>query len=94
MTKRRKASALSSKPLVDADAKTTLQAPAKRAPNDRGQGRKPINEDGELMASFAVRMTRALWEQCKEVAGEQGRASWIRKCIERAMRARTKKLKQ
>ena len=68
--------------------------PEKRAPNNRGQGRKPIDENGETMVTFPVRMTRALWEQCKEVAGEQGRASWIRKCIERAMRARTKKLKQ
>lgn len=51
-----------------------------RPPNDRGQGRKPLNKDGELMRARAVRMTDAEWGKCKELGG----AAWIRASIKRA----------
>jgi hypothetical protein len=48
--------------------------------NDRGQGRKPLNESGELMKSRPIRMTDAEWEKCKALGG----AAWVRKKIEDA----------
>jgi hypothetical protein len=48
--------------------------------NDRGQGRKPINESGELMKSRPVRMTDAEWAKCKALGG----AAWLRDKIKRA----------
>lgn len=38
-----------------------------RALNDRGQGRKPLSKDGELMKSRPIRMTDAQWEDAKLV---------------------------
>ena len=51
-----------------------------RPMNDRGQGRKPISKDGELMKSRPVRMTDAEWEKCKALGG----AAWVRKKIKNA----------
>ena len=48
-------------------------------PNDRGQGRKPIDASGELMKSRPVRMTDAQWEKAKRLGG----AAWLRKQIDR-----------
>jgi len=51
-----------------------------RAMNDRGQGRKPLNESGELMKSRPIRMTDAEWAKCKTLGG----AAWVRDKIKRA----------
>lgn len=51
-----------------------------RPPSDRGQGRKPIDKDGELMRSRPVRMTDAQWEKCKRLGG----AAFLRKKIDQA----------
>lgn len=51
-----------------------------KPPNDRGQGRKPINKDGELMQPRQVRMTDAEWEKCRKLGG----AAWIRAKIKAA----------
>lgn len=52
----------------------------KRPPNDRGQGRKPLHESGELMKARPVRMTDEEWEKCKRLGG----AAWIREKIRKA----------
>ena len=39
--------------------------PAKRPPNDRGQGRKTIDPDGEVMKKRNVRMTESEWDEFK-----------------------------
>lgn len=51
-----------------------------RPPNDRGQGRKPLDKSGELMRSRPVRMTDAEWEKCKALGG----AAWLRDKIKKA----------
>lgn len=51
-----------------------------KPPNDRGQGRKPINKDGETMKSRPVRMTDAEWDKCKRLGG----AAWLRARIAKA----------
>lgn len=48
--------------------------------SDRGQGRKPLSKDGELMKSRPVRMTDAQWEKCKRIGG----AAFLRKAIDKA----------
>lgn len=53
---------------------------AKRAPSERGQGRKPLAEDGELMKTRPLRMTDAEWQKCKRLGG----AAWVRQQIHRA----------
>lgn len=53
---------------------------AKRPPNARGQGRKPLDKGGELMRSRPVRMTDAQWEKCKRLGG----ASFLRNKIDKA----------
>jgi len=45
--------------------------------SDRGQGRKPLSKDGELMKSRPIRMTDAEWEKCKALGG----AAWVRRKI-------------
>lgn len=51
-----------------------------RRPNERGQGRKPLSESGELMKSRPIRMTDAEWAKCKALGG----AAWVRDKIKRA----------
>lgn len=51
-----------------------------RPHSDRGQGRKPIDADGELMRSRPIRMTDAEWEKCKRLGG----AAWVREKIKKA----------
>ena len=46
----------------------------------RGQGRKPIDKDGELMKARPVRMTDEEWEKCKRLGG----AAWVRAKIKAA----------
>ena len=46
----------------------------------RGQGRKPIAKDGELMKARPVRMTDEEWEKCKRLGG----AAWVRAKIKAA----------
>lgn len=38
-----------------------------RPPNDRGQGRKPINASGELMQPRQIRMTDAEWADARSI---------------------------
>ena len=52
----------------------------KRPPNDRGQGRKPIDKSGELMKMRGVRMTEAQWEKFKRLGGP----TWLRARIAKA----------
>jgi len=52
----------------------------KRGGADRGQGRKPIANDGELMKARPVRMTDEEWEKCKRLGG----AAWVRAKIKAA----------
>lgn len=51
-----------------------------KLPSDRGQGRKPISKNGELMKARPVRMTDAEWIKCRLLGG----AAWIREKIKRA----------
>lgn len=61
--------------------RTRRYIPAMTRPmNDRGQGRKPLNESGELMKSRPIRMTDAEWEKCKALGG----AAWVRAQINKA----------
>ncbi len=53
---------------------------AKRGGPGRGQGRKPIAKDGELMKSRPVRMTDEEWSNCKSFGG----AAWVRAKIKAA----------
>lgn len=46
----------------------------------RGQGRKPIAKDGELMRARPVRMTDEEWVKCKRLGG----AAWVRAKIKAA----------
>ena len=46
----------------------------------RGQGRKPIAKDGELMRARPVRMTDEEWAKCKRLGG----AAWVRAKIKAA----------
>lgn len=48
--------------------------------SERGQGRKPISETGELMQPRQVRMTDAEWEKCRLLGG----AAWVRQQIAKA----------
>ena len=47
---------------------------AQRGGPGRGQGRKPIAKDGELMRARSVRMTDEEWAKCKRLGG----AAWVR----------------
>lgn len=51
-----------------------------RPHNDRGQGRKPIDKDGERMKTRPIRMTDAQWDKCKRLGG----AAFLREKIEKA----------
>ncbi|MBC7603278.1 MAG: hypothetical protein H7255_11555 [Ramlibacter sp.] len=51
-----------------------------RPPNDRGQGRKPLDPTGEPMKSRPIRMTDAEWIKCKALGG----AAWVRDKINKA----------
>ncbi len=44
-----------------------------RPMNDRGQGRKPLSKDGELMKSRPIRMTDAQWEDAKFIGPQEVR---------------------
>ena len=46
----------------------------------RGQGRKPISPDGEVMKERKFRATDAQWEKCQALGG----AAWIRDRIDEA----------
>jgi len=52
----------------------------KRGGAGRGQGRKPIAKDGELMKVRPVRMTDEEWTKCKRLGG----AAWVRAKIKAA----------
>ena len=52
----------------------------KRGGAGRGQGRKPISKDGELMRVRPVRMTEEEWAKCKRLGG----AGWVRDKIDNA----------
>ena len=52
----------------------------KRGGAGRGQGRKPIAKDGELMRARPVRMTDEEWAKCKRLGG----AAWVRAKIKAA----------
>ena len=58
----------------------TNVAESKRGGAGRGQGRKPIAKDGELMRARTVRMTDEEWEKCKRLGG----AAWVRAKIKAA----------
>ena len=58
----------------------TNVAESKRGGAGRGQGRKPIAKDGELMRARPVRMTDEEWEKCKRIGG----AAWVRAKIKAA----------
>ena len=58
----------------------TNVAESKRGGAGRGQGRKPIAKDGELMRARPVRMTDEEWEKCKRLGG----AAWVRAKIKAA----------
>lgn len=64
-----------------------LPTAAPRPPSDRGQGRKPISESGEIMRNRTVRMTDDDWADCGLVAGDTDRSDWIRGQIAKAKRA-------
>ena len=49
-------------------------AESKRGGAGRGQGRKPIAKDGELMRARPVRMVDEDWAKCKRLGG----AAWVR----------------
>lgn len=49
----------------------------KKPPSDRGQGRKTLNPDGEVMKARPIRMTDAEWAKCKALGG----AAWVRERI-------------
>ena len=51
-----------------------------KPPSDRGQGRKPISKNGELMKARQIRMTDAEWLKCRLLGG----AAWVREKIKRA----------
>ena len=53
---------------------------AQRGGPGRGQGRKPIAKDGELMKARPVRMTDEEWAKCKRLGG----AAWVRAKIKAA----------
>jgi hypothetical protein len=53
---------------------------SKRGGAGRGQGRKPIAKDGELMRARPVRMTDEEWAKCKRLGG----AAWVRAKIKAA----------
>lgn len=53
---------------------------AQRGGPGRGQGRKPIAKDGELMKARQVRMTDEEWAKCKRLGG----AAWVRAKIKAA----------
>ena len=46
----------------------------KRSPNDRGQGRKPLDPAGEVMRVRHVRMTDAQWHEFRA----RGSGKWLR----------------
>ena len=46
----------------------------KKPPSERGQGRKTLNPDGEVMKARPIRMTDAEWAKCKALGG----AAWVR----------------
>ena len=56
------------------------QVNAQRGGPGRGQGRKPIAKDGELMKARPVRMTDEEWAKCKRLGG----AAWVRAKIKAA----------
>ena len=58
----------------------TAMSENKRGGPGRGQGRKPVAKDGELMKSRPVRMTDEEWERCKRLGG----AAWVREKIREA----------
>jgi len=55
-------------------------AESTRGGSGRGQGRKPIAKDGELMKARPVRMTDEEWAKCKRLGG----AAWVRAKIKSA----------
>lgn len=57
----------------------TATAPAKRPPNDRGQGRKALPAEDRAMVG-SVRLTAAQWEKLHALGG----AAWLRGAIDRA----------
>lgn len=57
-----------------------MQVNAQRGGPGRGQGRKPIAKDGELMKARSVRMTDKEWAKCKRLGG----AAWVRAKIKAA----------
>jgi hypothetical protein len=56
-----------------------MKPAAKRPPNDRGQGRKPLPEDQRAVVG-SVRLTPAEWEKFKALGG----VDWLRGAIKRA----------
>lgn len=56
-----------------------------RPPNDRGQGRKPLSKDGELMKSRVIRMLDAEWADAKFIGMPE-----VRRLIEEAAKKKRK----
>lgn len=56
-----------------------MNPPAKRPPNDRGQGRKPLPEE-ERGVVGSVRLTPAEWDKFRALGGP----AWLRKALSRA----------
>ena len=49
-----------------------------RPMSDRGQGRKPLSKDGELMKSRPIRMTDAEWADAKFITMSEVRRLIVR----------------
>lgn len=60
--------------------KIKMEQETKRGGHGRGQGRKPIAKDGELMKARQVRMTDEEWAKCRRLGG----AAWIRAKVKEA----------
>lgn len=67
-------------PRTGGTLRTGEQVNAQRGGPGRGQGRKPIAKDGELMRARPVRMTDEEWAKCKRIGG----AAWVRAKIKAA----------
>ena len=57
--------------------------------SDRGQGRKPLSKDGELMKSRPIRMTDATWADAKFIGMPE-----VRRLIEDAAKKKRKAIEK
>ena len=64
--------------------------PAKRPPNDRGQGRKPKSLTGEVMKNHPVRWTDSEWADAKYIGLDRVR-ELVRKDAAKKRRAAKEK---